>query len=84
MAYYGPSCVERVQLIKKLQREKFLPLDVIKMMLEPGAGSAEEMEIGQAIIKTHRPTTMGRSISGKKIENHTGYPLDKIKILEKP
>ena len=39
MAWYPREFVERVQLIKQLQEERFLPLKVIREVLENGAGS---------------------------------------------
>ena len=36
MAWYPREFVERVQLIKQLQEERFLPLKVIKEVLEHG------------------------------------------------
>src|SRR5438093_9104791 len=38
MAYYPWEFVERVQLIKQLQEERYLPLKVIKEVLEHGEG----------------------------------------------
>ena len=34
MAYYPPELVERVGLIKRLQEERFMPLRMIKVVLE--------------------------------------------------
>jgi DNA-binding transcriptional MerR regulator len=34
MAYYPPEFVERIRLIKQLQEERFMPLKVIKAMLD--------------------------------------------------
>ncbi len=39
MAYYDQSHVERIELIRKLQHERFLPLKVIKAMLDQTEGS---------------------------------------------
>jgi len=36
MAYYDPACVERIAQIKTLQAERFLPLGVIKKLLNDG------------------------------------------------
>jgi DNA-binding transcriptional MerR regulator len=36
MAYYDPSCVKRIAQIKALQAERFLPLAVIKKLLNDG------------------------------------------------
>ena len=35
MAYYPPDYVERIQLIKRLQEDRFMPLRVIKGMMGP-------------------------------------------------
>ena len=39
MAYYPPEYVERIELIKRLQEKRFMPLRVIKSTLadDPGA-----------------------------------------------
>src|SRR5436189_2615605 len=34
MAYYPPEFIERIRLIKQLQEERFMPLRVIKSMLD--------------------------------------------------
>jgi len=38
MAYYPPQFAERIRLIKQLQEERFLPLKVIRELLEAGDG----------------------------------------------
>ena len=38
MAYYPPEFVERIRLIKQLQEERFMPLRVIRELLERGDG----------------------------------------------
>jgi DNA-binding transcriptional MerR regulator len=43
MAYYPPEFVERIQLIKQLQEERFLPLKVIKSMLNEDPERARAM-----------------------------------------
>jgi DNA-binding transcriptional MerR regulator len=45
MAYYPPDYVQRIALIKRLQEERFMPLRVIKAMLE------EDPERVQALIE---------------------------------
>ena len=51
MAYYHPSCVERINLIKKLQKEKFYPLSLIKKLLEQNNRTGAEIELMDAIHK---------------------------------
>jgi DNA-binding transcriptional MerR regulator len=43
MAYYSPELVERIQLIKQLQEERYLPLKVIRELLESGDGDPERL-----------------------------------------
>lgn len=41
MAWYDESCVERIRLIKELQKQKFLPLHVIRRMVSGRDGAAQ-------------------------------------------
>ena len=45
MAYYPPDFVERIKLIKQLQEERFMPLRVIKSMLD------EDPQRAQALVE---------------------------------
>jgi DNA-binding transcriptional MerR regulator len=81
MAYYDESCVDRINLIKRIQKEKFLPLDVIKRLVESGESYSEELELGKAILKSHKELPP-RSVKGSQVTLATGYPLDKITMLE--
>jgi DNA-binding transcriptional MerR regulator len=45
MAYYPPEFVERIRLIKQLQEERFMPLRVIKSMLD------EDPERARALVE---------------------------------
>jgi len=82
MAYYDEACIDRIKLIKKLQKEKFLPLDVIKRALDSGSAYEEELELGQAILKSYKLPQDTRPISERRIEKHTSYPINKIHLLE--
>ena len=44
MAYYSEADINRIRLIKKLQKEKYLPLDVIKRHMD--AGEAFDVKAG--------------------------------------
>ncbi len=83
MAYYEEACVDRIKLIKKLQKERFLPLDVIKRILDSGAAYEEELELGEAILKSKKLQSEEQPLSEAGIERRTGYPLKKIRLLEK-
>ena len=43
MAYYPPEFVERIKLIKQLQEERFMPLKLIKSMLDDDVGRARAL-----------------------------------------
>jgi DNA-binding transcriptional MerR regulator len=43
MAYYPPEFVERIRLIKQLQEERFLPLKVIRELLESSDGDPDRL-----------------------------------------
>jgi DNA-binding transcriptional MerR regulator len=43
MAYYPPSYVERIQLIKRLQEERFMPLRLIRQTLEEDPERARQI-----------------------------------------
>ena len=45
MAYYPPELVQRIELIKRLQEERFMPLRMIKVVLE------EDPEHVQALVE---------------------------------
>jgi DNA-binding transcriptional MerR regulator len=46
MAYYDPACVGRIALIKSLQTKRFIPLGVIKQLLD--SGGAERLREADA------------------------------------
>ena len=82
MAYYDDSCVERINLIKRIQKERFLPLDVIKRLIESGEYYDEELELGRAILKSHKEPVPTKLVKGSQVERVSGYALDKIMLLE--
>ncbi len=82
MAYYDASCVERIGLIKRIQKERFLPLDVIKRLIDSGESYDQELELGRAILKSHKEPLPQKSVKGSQVERVSGYPLEKIMLLE--
>jgi DNA-binding transcriptional MerR regulator len=54
MAYYDASLVPRIQAIKELQRTRFLPLRVIKGILEQAEDSGLELaDVVQRVLDSH-------------------------------
>ena len=55
MAYYPPEFVERIRLIKRLQEQRFMPLRVIKELLDSTNGDLERLsafaESGDALLQ---------------------------------
>lgn len=51
MSYYEPSCVQRIILIKKLQKERYFPLSEIKRLLNGTSILPVELDLLDAIHK---------------------------------
>ena len=59
MAYYPPEFVERIKLIKQLQEERFMPLKVIKSMLD------EDPERAQTLVELE-DRILERALAGER------------------
>jgi DNA-binding transcriptional MerR regulator len=83
MAYYPPDFVDRVRLIKQLQEERFMPLKVIKGVIEM---ADEESRISAAEL--HRRYDIPREAIQRLVElgvltpNRRGYSANDEKIVE--
>lgn len=87
MAYYDASYVERIRLIKELQGKRFLPLDVIKMMLDEKemSFSEEERRLFREIEKPlfcHQVEKDIGPLSMEEFVRHTGLPEADVRKLE--
>ncbi len=83
MAYYCKTCIDKIRLVKKLQKEKFLPLEVIKSLIDSGESWDEELALGKTLLKTDRFKSGTEPVLRSQVENLIGYALEKIDILEK-
>ena len=81
MAYYDPACIERIRLIKRLQRERFLPIEVIKRLIESGKAFGEESEIGQILTKSN--LSQGGTVSATRLFASTGFSTREIRRLHR-
>jgi DNA-binding transcriptional MerR regulator len=87
MAYYPPEYVERIQLIKRLQEERFMPLRVIKERILEGAVEQGEGERVSA-AETRRRYDVPRNVLDRLAEigvltpSARGYDRDDVKIIE--
>jgi DNA-binding transcriptional MerR regulator len=85
MAYYPPEFVERIKLIKQLQEERFLPLKVIKDLLEEeGDGDPERLramvELEDRILERALAGESER-ISAAEVERRYGIPREVLERL---
>jgi DNA-binding transcriptional MerR regulator len=82
MAWYDPVCVERIQTIKRLQREKFLPLDLIRRLLDSGEDQEREAELGRAMARYNRPGHNPETLSEKQLLAGSGAGPAELRLLE--
>jgi len=85
MAYYPPEFVERIRLIKQLQEERFMPLSVIKSMLDDDPERARALvEIEDRILERALAGDQAR-VSAAELGNRYDIPqevLDRLAELE--
>jgi DNA-binding transcriptional MerR regulator len=83
MAYYPPDFVERVRLIKQLQEERFMPLKVIKSVLDM-AGEEERISAAELHRRYEIPREVVKRLAdlGVLTPNRHGYSPNDVKIVE--
>jgi DNA-binding transcriptional MerR regulator len=85
MAYYPPEFVERIRLIKQLQEERYMPLKVIKDLLEEDPERAKALiELGDRLLERAREGEEQR-ISAAEVRHRHNVPqeaLDRLAELE--
>jgi DNA-binding transcriptional MerR regulator len=86
MAYYPPGYVERITLIKRLQEDRFMPLKVIKRMLDEDPGRALALvELEDRIIERALERRESSRTSAAEIRKRYDLPqnvLDRLAELE--
>lgn len=82
MSYYDHECVDIVRLIKRLQTEKYLPLSVIKRIIDDVGAGEEDILLGESLTGVFGQSAEGGAISRGEIARKTGYPISKIDMLE--
>ena len=85
MAYYPPEFVDRIRLIKQLQEERFMPLKLIKSMLEEDPDRARALvELEDRILERALAGEQART-SAAELRRRYGVPqevLDRLAELE--
>jgi DNA-binding transcriptional MerR regulator len=86
MAYYPPDFVERIQLIKRLQEDRFMPLRVIKGMMDSEPERARALiELEDRILERAVAQREGERISAAEVRRRYDIPrnvLDRLAELE--
>jgi len=82
MAYYPPEFVDRIQLIKRLQEERFMPLKAIKSLLDSDPERAERLvELEDRIIERAVAGEQTRT-SAAEVRERYGIPKEVLDRLE--
>jgi DNA-binding transcriptional MerR regulator len=84
MAYYPPELVERIQLIKRLQEERFMPLRVIKEVLEDNPERVSALlELEDSILERALASAEQRKVSAKEVCERYEIPANVLDRLKK-
>jgi DNA-binding transcriptional MerR regulator len=88
MAWYPRDFVERVQVIKQLQEERFLPLKVIREVLENGGVEGPErlramVELEDRILARALSGQDSKGLSAREAKRRYGLPEEALERLEK-
>lgn len=85
MAWYSPEYVDRIKLIKRLQEERYLPLDVIKRILENEPDQVEaRLELGDALLqRSEAALASGKGVTRKQVVSKLGLPEDVLDAFER-
>ncbi|HEX2359852.1 MAG TPA: MerR family transcriptional regulator [Solirubrobacterales bacterium] len=81
MAYYPADFVERIRLIKQLQEERYMPLKVIKDLLEEDPDRARTLiELGDRLL-AHARAGEEQRISAAEVRHRYGVPQEALERL---
>ena len=81
MAYYPPEFVERIRLIKQLQEERFMPLKLIRSMLDDDPGRARALvELEDRILERALASETSR-VSAAELSRRYDVPTHVLKRL---
>lgn len=82
MAYYPEHYVERIELIKRLQEERFMPLRVIKELLHEDPARLEAMiELEDRIVERALASAEAERISAGEVQRRYELPANVLRRL---
>lgn len=88
MAYYDESYIDRVLAIKKLQKTRFLPLDIIRTLLkdmdfsEGGNHLALLKEIDRPLLLNGMKNGQPQALSKEDLCVHSGLPIKDVEAMD--
>lgn len=83
-AWYSPEYVDRIKLIKRLQEERYLPLDVIGRILENEPDQVEaRLELGDTLLERSTALAKGKGVTRKQAISKLGLPEDVLDGFER-
>ena len=80
MAYYDRACVSTIATIRRLQRERYYPLSVIKRLMESAPVEQVELELLDAIHKSDAPDP-GERVPLNEAARRSGLTAKQIALL---
>jgi DNA-binding transcriptional MerR regulator len=81
MAYYPADFVERIRMIKQLQEERYMPLRVIKDLLEEDPDRAKALiELGDKLLE-HALAGESARVSAAEVHHRYNVPRDVLERL---
>ena len=82
MAWYPPDFVERIRLVKRLQEERFMPLRVIKGVMDRGPEQAAALvEVEDRILERALAAQPGERLSKAQARERYGVPQNVLDRL---
>ncbi len=82
MAYYPPHFVQRIELIKRLQEERFMPLRVIKVLLAQDPGRVQALiDLEDRIVEQALVNAESKRISAAQVRERFDMPANVLKRL---
>lgn len=83
MAYYDPGLVERIQRIKELQRTRFLPLKVIKQVLDESELENQDETVAATIARVIEQTAPQDDVRTRAELLASGVVPEQLELLRR-
>lgn len=82
MAYYPPEFVQRIELIRRLQEERFMPLRVIKEVIQDDPDRVKALiELEDRILERMLAKADERRVSAKQVRERYDIPANVLQRL---